>query len=89
MGGANYYDHGPHRAGDVVIVDRKDASTRGLPARFAFKDEWYNLAPFPTDVRFLATVDEKSWREVPPESTGPYPPGALPRRPPPPSTTRT
>jgi len=80
LGGANFYDHGPHRTGDVVIVDRKDASTKDLPPRFGFKDEWYNLVPFPTKVRFLATVDEKSWAEVPPAP--PYPPGAMPRRPP-------
>jgi len=80
LGGANFYDHGPFRAGDVAIVDRKDASTRNLPARFAFKDEWYNLAPFPTKVRFLATVDEKSWTGAPPE--GPPPPGVVPQGPP-------
>jgi type 1 glutamine amidotransferase len=61
LGGANFYDHGPERTGDVVIVDPKDASTKALPKRFGFKDEWYNLVPFPTHVRFLATVDETSW----------------------------
>jgi type 1 glutamine amidotransferase len=86
LGGANFYDHGPHRTGDVVIVDRKDASTRDLPARFAFKDEWYNLVPFPTKVRFLATVDEKSWTPVaagegPPPGAGPGGPPAGPPRP--------
>jgi len=89
LGGTNYYDHGPFRTGDVVVVDSKDASTKALPARFGFKDEWYNLVPFPTKVRFLATVDEKSWTEVvregPPQ--GP-PPGALPRRPPGPPLPR-
>jgi type 1 glutamine amidotransferase len=63
LGGANFYDHLPARDGDVVIVDDKDASTKGLPKRFAFRDEWYNLIPFPTHVRFLATTDEKSWVE--------------------------
>jgi type 1 glutamine amidotransferase len=80
LGGANYYDHGPFRTGDVVVVDRKDASTKVLPARFGFKDEWYNLVPFPTKVRFLATVDETSWKDTVRE--GPPPAGALPRRPP-------
>jgi hypothetical protein len=61
LGGANYFDHGPERTGDVVVVDHKDASTKDLPAKFYFKDEWYNLIPFPTHVRFLATLDEKSW----------------------------
>ncbi|MDO6415814.1 ThuA domain-containing protein [Sphingomonas sp. BIUV-7] len=60
LGGANFYDHAPARDGDVVIVDGKDTSTRGLPSRFRFHDEWYNLVPFPTRVRFLATVDERS-----------------------------
>lgn len=81
LGGANFYDHGPHRTGDVVIVDGKDASTKGLPTRFGFKDEWYNLVPFPTKVRFLARVDEKSWTPVPPNTGGPPPPGAIPRQP--------
>jgi hypothetical protein len=82
LGGANYYDHGPNRTGDVVVVDARDASTKGLPARFGFKDEWYNLIPFPTKVRFLARVDEKSWTDAPAGGAGAYPPGAIPRRPP-------
>lgn len=61
LGGANYYDHGPERSGDVVVLEHNDVSTKDLPARFHFKDEWYNLIPFPTHVRFLATIDEKSW----------------------------
>ncbi|PZU09544.1 ThuA domain-containing protein [Sphingomonas sp.] len=60
IGGTNFYDHGPAREGDVVVIDRKDESTRALPPRFHFHDEWYNLVPFPSNVRFLATVDEKS-----------------------------
>ena len=78
LGGANYYDHGPFRSGDVVVVDRNDASTKSLPQRWHFVDEWYNFVPFPTHVRFLATVDEKSW--VPGENAyrneGGGPPGA-------------
>src|SRR3954466_3129121 len=61
LGGANYYNHGPERPGDVVVLEHKDVSTKDLPNRFHFKDEWYNLIPFPTHVRYLATVDEKSW----------------------------
>ena len=47
LGGANYYNHGPERKGDVVVLNHKDASTKDLPERFHFKDEWYNLIPFP------------------------------------------
>lgn len=61
LGGANFYDHGPLREGDVVVTNSGDVSTKDLPKRWRFRDEWYNLVPFPTHVRFLATVDEKSW----------------------------
>lgn len=60
LGGTNFYSHLPAREGDVVIINRKDASTSTLPARYRFHDEWYNLVPFPSKVRFLAVVDEKS-----------------------------
>jgi hypothetical protein len=73
LGGANYYDHGPERIGDVVVQDARDISTQALPKRWNFTDEWYNLIPFPTHVRFLATVDEKSY--------GPGIRGEGPRRP--------
>jgi type 1 glutamine amidotransferase len=75
LGGANYYDHGPERGANVVIQDKADVSTKDLPKQWAFIDEWYNLVPFPTHVRYLATVDEKSYapprvthlsRDVPP-----------------------
>ncbi|MGZ3276480.1 MAG: ThuA domain-containing protein [Caulobacteraceae bacterium] len=84
LGGANYYDHGPERDGEVVVLEHKDASTRALPGRFAFKDEWYNLIPFPTHVRFLATIDESSWKPVAPRQGGeggPPPGAAGPRQP--------
>jgi hypothetical protein len=73
LGGANYFDHGPERTGDVVVQDARDISTQNLPKRWNFTDEWYNLIPFPTHVRFLATVDEKSY--------GPAIRGGGPRRP--------
>jgi len=59
LGNANYYDHGANQDGTSVVVNA-DSSTEGLPARWAFKDEWYNLVPFPTNVKFLLTVDENS-----------------------------
>jgi type 1 glutamine amidotransferase len=58
LGNANYYDHGANQDGTVKIV-ANDASTAGIGS-FGFKDEWYNLVPFPTRVKFLATVDENT-----------------------------
>ncbi len=77
LGGANFFDHGPERDGEVVVVDAKDASTAALPRRWTFRDEWYNLVPFPTKVRFLATVDEKSYGPAAERPAGPRP-GAPP-----------
>jgi uncharacterized protein len=60
LGGANYYDHGPYQPGTVRTVDRHDVSTKDLPGRWAFADEWYNLVPYPSQVRVLAEVDEST-----------------------------
>ncbi|WP_353366429.1 ThuA domain-containing protein [Acidovorax sp. FG27] len=56
LGNANFYNHGPNRAGTVELME-PDPSTEGVQARFDFQDEWYNLTPFPTRVKFLAKVD--------------------------------
>ena len=70
LGNANYYNHGRNQAGDVVIVAKDDSSTNGLPQRWGFMDEWYNLEPFPTNVKFLATVDENSLATLSDEHPG-------------------
>lgn len=56
LGNANYYNHGANQDGTVKVV-AKDPSTAGLPQTWPFRDEWYNLRPFPTKVKFLLTVD--------------------------------
>ena len=60
LGNANFYDHGPYQPGTVSTVDRRDVSTKDLPSRWNFADEWYNLVPYPSDVRVLAEVDEST-----------------------------
>jgi type 1 glutamine amidotransferase len=59
LGNANYYDHGAFQNGTINIVG-DDPSTSGVAGVIPFKDEWYNLEPFPTSVKFLATVDENT-----------------------------
>jgi type 1 glutamine amidotransferase len=56
LGNANFYNHGPNRVGTVKII-AADPSTAGVAASFDFQDEWYNLSPFPTNVKFLAKVE--------------------------------
>jgi type 1 glutamine amidotransferase len=60
LGGANYFDHGPEQTATVKTVDKHDVSTSTLPTTWTFDDEWYNLVPFPSNVRFLATVEEST-----------------------------
>ena len=62
LGNSNYYDHGQYQLGTMEVV-ASDSSTDplgGPGTRVPFKDEWYNLVPFPTDVKFLVTVDENT-----------------------------
>ena len=59
LGDTNFYDHGEHQNGTVKTV-ASDPSTDGLPKAWPFRDEWYNVEPFPTQVKFLLTVDEKT-----------------------------
>jgi type 1 glutamine amidotransferase len=58
LGNANFYDHSAHQPGVVETVNKNDISTQGLPKRWTFSDEWYNLVPAPTRVRVLLEVDE-------------------------------
>ena len=60
LGNANYFNHGAAQNGTINIVGSSDPSTAGVASSFGFHDEWYNLVPFPTKVKFLATVDEAS-----------------------------
>ena len=68
LGNANYYNHGANQAGTFVVV-AEDSSTSGvgLPvgSRVDFKDEWYNLIPFPRNVKFLVTVDTSTLAQGP------------------------
>lgn len=64
LGGAQLYDHGPVQTATVQTLDRRDASTAGLPATWTSKDEWYNLVPAPSNVRILAAVDDKSMTQT-------------------------
>ena len=73
LGNANYYIHGPAQDGLVKMIS-PDPITSGLPTSFTLHgDEWYNLMPFPTNVKFLATVDEKSLRGGTAGVTGSHP----------------
>jgi hypothetical protein len=57
LGNANFYNHGPNRAGTVQLIGGDPSTTgSGVAPSFEFQDEWYHLAPFPKNVKFLAKV---------------------------------
>ncbi len=57
LGNANFYNHGPNRAGTVQLIGNDPSTTgAGVAASFEFQDEWYHLEPFPKNVKFLAKV---------------------------------
>jgi len=58
LGGANFYDHAPNRAGTIETINDDDVSTAGFPATWDFRDEFYNLVPYPSYVNVLLEVDE-------------------------------
>jgi uncharacterized protein len=60
LGGAELYDHPALQTGTVDVLDHRDVSTAGLPSTWVGEDEWYNLVPAPSDVRFLAAVDDRT-----------------------------
>jgi type 1 glutamine amidotransferase len=60
LGGANFYDHEPNRAGTVETITQNDVSTAGLPDEWEFTDEWYNLQPYPSFVKVLLEVDAET-----------------------------
>ena len=59
--GAYFLSHPKQQNADVVIIDKKHPSTKGLPDRWKRFDEWYNyksIVPGPT---VLATLDETTY----------------------------
>ncbi|WP_127817734.1 ThuA domain-containing protein [Microbacterium sp. CPCC 204701] len=57
LGNANFLNHGPNREGTVEVINNRDTSTSFMPETWLFKDEWYNLRPFPDGVNVLLEVD--------------------------------
>lgn len=60
--GAYFASHPPglHQA-SVDVIDTTHISTKGLPARWDRKDEWYNYKSINPDIHVLATLDEDTY----------------------------
>jgi hypothetical protein len=66
LGNAQLMDHGPEQTATVNLTTHNDSTDRALPSSWTGEDEWYNLTTEPTDVRVLATVNEKTMPTDPP-----------------------
>ncbi|MBD0296733.1 MAG: ThuA domain-containing protein, partial [Flavisolibacter sp.] len=51
-----------HQEADLTVVDATHLSTKGMPAHFRKKEEWYNFKKLNKDVKVLITVDENSYK---------------------------
>ena len=62
LGNANIYDSAGYQNGTIVIQgdDPSTAGVGGAGTQIPFQDSWFTLIPFPTNVKFLATVDENT-----------------------------
>jgi type 1 glutamine amidotransferase len=62
--GAQFTSHSPQQNGDFHVEDTKSPLTKGLPAVFNRRDEWYAFAENPRSkpgFHILITADEKSY----------------------------
>jgi len=62
LGGASNYDSAATQPG-VVQIEASDSSTAAVGApgtQFTLSDSFYTLVPYPTNVKYLATVQESS-----------------------------
>ncbi|MEM1135704.1 MAG: ThuA domain-containing protein [Bacteroidota bacterium] len=50
------------RVGKVTVIDKDHLSTKNLPSTWDKQDEFYNFKSLNSDVNFLITVDEKSYK---------------------------
>jgi type 1 glutamine amidotransferase len=62
LGGANSYDAAPIQQATVQITaaDSSTATVGAVGTTFKFTDDWATLVPFPSNVKFLASINDAS-----------------------------
>jgi len=60
--GAVFTDHPEPQPGTVLVTNRSNPSTAHLPAKWHWKDEWYNFKEIPGNVQVLFCADEHSYK---------------------------
>jgi type 1 glutamine amidotransferase len=60
--GAYFLSHPKQQNADVVVIDKKHPSTKGLPDRWKRFDEWYSYKNIVAGPTVLAKLDEKTYQ---------------------------
>lgn len=60
--GAIFTGHPEPQPGTIDVVDRSHPSTKQLPARWAWRDEWYNFKNIQPDLHVLLKADETTYK---------------------------
>ncbi len=67
LGGIVYSPHPAFQKAAVIVEDRRHPAMKSLPARIELSDEWYEFDRSPRpNVRVLAAVDEKTYKQTRP-----------------------
>lgn len=61
LAGGYFNGHPAQQEAALHVVDSTHSSTKGLPALWKRKDEWYNFKKLNKEVHVLLTIDEKSY----------------------------
>jgi len=59
--GASFDSHPKQQQAKLIIVDKKNPATKGLPAVWERFDEWYNFKNINPDIKVLIKIDETSY----------------------------
>jgi type 1 glutamine amidotransferase len=59
--GAYFTKHPKIQPATLLVADKNNSTTKGLPASWTHTDEWYNFKSISPDIKVLVTVDEKSY----------------------------
>lgn len=60
--GGNFESHPAPQEDKLIVVNKKHASTKHLPAVWTRTDEWYNFKNLNPDVTVLLKIDEQSYK---------------------------
>jgi type 1 glutamine amidotransferase len=59
--GGYFKSHPKQQQANIIVVDKDNAITKGLPETWSRWDEWYNFKYLNPDLHILLKIDEKSY----------------------------